>query len=223
MSVRRMVLAASLMSLGSAGVAQAQYRVRHWESPQPYFTITPYFGYAHFGHYINGPLGTSAAGSGAPITGAQANLILTPVISLVGNVAYGNTGLTFFVPGGAPTRGSTGVWLFDGDLQLSAPFRGSQGQIIKPFLQLGLGGVDYNTQNTIGSASSTSFAVNYGLGLDYPITRSVGLRLMAKDYVAHWTNPNASTYVPNGYYGSYYSNDVFTHNFAVTGGLTLGF
>jgi hypothetical protein len=224
MSARSMLLAATVttvLSFTGAGALQAQYRVRYRQPPQPYFTITPYFGYAHFGHYINGPLGTSASGSGAALTGAQANLVLSPFISLVGNVAYGNTGLTFYVPSGEPTRGSSGVWLFDGDLQLTAPFRGAQGQIIKPFFQAGLGGVDYTTQNSIGNANSTSFAFNYGLGLDYPITRTVGLRLMAKDYVAHWNNPTVQR---AGYYGPYYYNSgVFTHNFAVTSGLSLGF
>lgn len=225
MSARSMLLAATVttaLSFTGAGALQAQYRVRYSEPSQSIFTITPYFGYAHFGHYINGPLGTSESGSGAPLTGAQANLVLSPFISLVGNVAYGNTGLTFFVPGGEPTRGSSGVWLFDGDLQLTAPIRGTQGQIIKPFFQAGLGGIDYNTQNSIASTSSTSFAFNYGLGLDYPIARTVGLRFMAKDYVAHWSNPNAA---PSGFVGPgfYYSNDVFTHNFAITAGLKLGF
>ncbi len=218
MDTRMALVAAALMSVAVAGTAEAQYRVQHyWQPSEPTVTITPYFGYADFGHYIDGPLGTSTSGSGAPLTGAQINLNLTPFVALVGNAAYGNTGLTFFVPGGDPTRGSSGVWLFDGDLQLSAPFRGMQGQIIKPFLQLGLGAIDYTTQNDIGSTSSASFAFNYGIGLDYPITRQLGLRIMAKDYVAHWTDNNANVNA----YGYPVYDAVFTHNFAITGGLKL--
>jgi len=212
---------AAVATLSIANPAQAQYRVHYFQQPpDASFTLTPYFGYAFFGHYVNGPLGTSASGSGAALTGAQMNLNFSPYVGLVGNAAYGNSGLTFYVPGGEPTRGSSGVWLFDGDLQLSAPFRGMNGEIIKPFLQVGLGAIDYNTQNSIGNQSSAAFAFNYGAGLDYPITRSIALRIMAKDYVAHW-NDNTAAYVNPFGYPVY--NDVFTHNFAITGGLRLAF
>src|ERR1700691_5307014 len=113
MDTRMPMVAPALLSVAAAGTADAQYRVQHyWEPSEPTITITPYFGYAFFGHYIDGPLGTSASGSGAPLSGAQINLNLTPYVSLVGNAAYGNSGLTFYVPGGDPTRGSSGVWLF---------------------------------------------------------------------------------------------------------------
>jgi hypothetical protein len=222
MFTRAGLLAASFAAVATISIAspaQAQYRVRYFEPGDATFTVTPYFGYAYFGHYVDGPLGTSTSGSSAALTGAQMNLNFSPWVGLVGNVAYGNSGLAFNEPDGELTHGNSGVWLFDGDLQLSAPFRGMNGEVIKPFLQLGLGAVDYNTQTSTGSQSSAAFAFNYGVGLDYPITRGLGIRLMAKDYVTHW-DYNTGYTDPYGY--SVY-NDVFTHNFALTGGLRLAF
>jgi opacity protein-like surface antigen len=217
MMVPRSALLAALSATVLIGrSADAQYVVRDWYQPQPTVTITPYVGYANFNHYIDGPLGSSASGSGAALTGAQINLNFNPYVALVGNLAYANTGLVFFVPGGEPTRGSSGVWLYDGDVQFSAPFRGMRGQIIKPFVQLGLGAINYTTQNDLGSASASSFAFNYGAGVDFPITRSIGIRILAKDYVARWYDGGYIT--PDGYA---VATDQLTNNVAITGGLRV--
>jgi len=206
------------VSVIAARPAAAQYRVHYgWgqSAPPTDPTITPYFGYMNLGHYVDGPLGTSASGGEAALVGAQVMLPLTPNIALVGNAAHANSNMVFFEPtGGGPTIGNAGAWLFDGDLQLSSPFRGSGGHWIDPFIQLGAGAMRYSTQNTLGDADATNFAFNVGLGLDYAITRSIGIQILGKDYIGHW---NVTPEVP------FQSGDRFTNNYAITAGLSLGF
>jgi hypothetical protein len=177
-------------------------------------SITPYVGYMDMGRYVNGPLGTSASGGDAGLVGAQLTLPLSPNFALVGNVGHANSTLVFFVPeGGGPTIGNSEIWLYDGDVQLSAPFRSASGHWIDPFLQLGIGGMRYETQNAVGSTHATSLAFNGGIGLDYGISRTVGIRVLAKDYIAHWSVPNGSPYGDDNH---------FTHNWSISGGLKLG-
>lgn len=214
----RLAVAASLLMIAVvAHPASAQYRVRYgYSQPSPPTdpSITPYFGYMNLGHYVEGPLGTSATGGEAALVGAQVKLPLTPNFALVGNAAHANSNLVFFEPtGGGPTRGNSSVWMFDGDFQLSSPFRGSGGHWIDPFVQLGAGAMRYSTQNTLGDQSATNFAFNVGLGLDYSITRNVGLQILGKDYIGHW---NITPQVP------FRSGDRFTNNYAISAGLSLG-
>jgi hypothetical protein len=214
----RLAVAASLMMFVVApSPAAAQYRVGYgWRgSSAPNDpTITPYFGYMSLGHYVDGPLGTSASGGEGGLVGAQIKLPLSPFVALVGNVAHANSNLVFFDPdGGGPSIDNSGVWMFDGDLQFSSPFRGSGGHWIEPFVQLGAGAMRYSTENMLGDANSTNFAFNGGIGLDYYITRRVGLQILAKDYVGHW---NVTPEFP------FQSGDRFTNNYAITAGLNVG-
>jgi len=177
------------------------------------------------GQYEFGKLGSSASGGGGAMVGVQFMLPLSEHVALLGNAAHVNSDLSFGVPmacgpgGGtclaSPTIGSTGVWLYDGDVQFSAPFRGAGGHWIDPFIQLGAGEMQYNTQNTVGSASSTNFTFNGGAGLDYAFSKGVGLRIMVKDYVGTWSTTPANT---PGQPGTRYTN-----NLAYTGGLKLTF
>jgi hypothetical protein len=168
----------------------------------------------NLGHYVEGPLGTSATGGEAALVGAQVKLPLTPNFALVGNAAHANSNLVFFEPtGGGPTLGNSSVWMFDGDFQLSSPFRGNGGHWIDPFVQLGAGAMRYSTQNTLGDQSATNFTFNVGLGVDYSITRNVGLQILGKDYIGHW---NITPQVP------FRSGDRFTNNYAISAGLSLG-
>jgi hypothetical protein len=212
-------MALVIVSAVCAHSAAAQYRVRYGYyqgMPPSDPSITVYGGYMDMGHYVDGPLGTSVSGADAGLLGAQLTLPLTPNFALVGNAAHANSALVFLnePAGGGPTIGNTEVWLFDGDIQLSAPFRGSGGHWINPFFQLGAGAMRYETQNMAGGINATNFAFNVGGGLDYYISRSIGLRLLAKDYIGHWGTP---TEYPYGY-----DNGRYTDNFSISAGLVLG-
>jgi hypothetical protein len=206
-------------SLFAAPPAAAQYRVNSgyssYESTEPNGpSITPYFGYMSMDRYEFGKLGSSTSGSGASIVGVQFMLPLSEHVGILGNFGHANSGLVFNVPeGGGPTIGSSGVWLYDGDIQFSAPFRGAGGHWVDPFIQLGAGEMQYNTQNLNGSASSTNFTFNGGAGLDYAFSKGFGLRLMIKDYVGYWNTMPANT--PGQ------PADRYTNNLAFTGGLKL--
>jgi hypothetical protein len=215
----RVVTAASLVFVSLVGAipAQAQYRVHYGFGPptpptNPSFTV--YVGYMDMGHYINGPLGSSETSGDAGLVGAQLTLPLSPNFALVGNIAHANSTLVFFVPeGGGPTAGNSEVWIFDGDIQLSAPFRSQSGHWIDPFLQAGIGGMRYDTQNAAGSENATNLAFNVGAGLDYMISRSVGIRILGKDYIGHWSEPTGNPYE---------SGDHWTNNWSISGGLKFG-
>jgi len=214
------VFAATTLILASVvctQTASAQYRVHYGYyqgSPPTDPTLAVYGGYMDMGHYVDGPLGTSVSGADAGLLGAQLTLPLSPNFALVANGAHSNSDLVFFVPaGGGPTIGNSEVWIFDGDLQLSAPFRGTGGHWVNPFLQFGAGAMRYETQNTLGSASATNFAFNVGGGLDYYLSRQVGLRVLAKDYIGHWSTPSAG----------YYNNGRYTDNFSIAAGFVVAF
>jgi hypothetical protein len=215
------VMTAASIAIASAIVAlpaAAQYRVHYGynqsQSSAPTDpSFTAYGGYMDMGHYIGGPLGTSASGADAGLLGGQLTLPLSRNFGLVANAAHANSTLVFFVPaGGGPTIGNSEIWLFDGDIQLSAPFRGSSGHWINPFLQFGAGAMRYETQNSAGSTAATNFAWNVGGGLDYYFSHSLGFRLLAKDYIGHWNYPGRYLY---GTYGKY------TDNVSIGGGLVF--
>jgi opacity protein-like surface antigen len=218
------VMAVAALIVASAACTQpafAQYRVHYGfypGSPPMDPSVTVYGGYMYMGQYINGPLGTSESGADAGLLGAQLTLPLTPNFALVGNAAHANSTLVFDdVPaGGGQTIGNTEVWLFDGDLQFAAPFRGYGRHWVDPFLQFGAGAMRYETQNSAGSTSSTNFAFNVGGGLDYYLSRTVALRLFAKDYIGHWSGPG------NAYGYGYYYGGRYTNNPSVSGGLLFG-
>jgi opacity protein-like surface antigen len=212
-----LIVASLAASLAAATPAHAQYRVRYGYSnlaPLTAPSITPYVGYMDMGRYVHGPLGTTPSGADAGLVGVQLTLPFSPMFALVGNVAHANSTLVFFdPPGGGPTIGNSEVWIYDADMQLGMPFRSASGHWVDPFLQFGVGGMRYETQNTAGSANSTNFTVNVGVGLDYAISRQIGIRMLAKDYIGHWSEPGPYVY---GY------NDRFTNNYSISAGLKLG-
>jgi opacity protein-like surface antigen len=222
------LVVASLVALSPAA---AQYRVNYgYSAPQqepngP--SLTPYGGYMSLGQYEYGKLGSSAGGGGGAMVGAQFMLPLSENVAILGNVAHVNSDFSFNdlppftcppAPAactGSPTVGSTGMWLYDGDIQLSAPFRGAGGHWVDPFIQVGAGEMQYTTQSSTVSLSSTNFAFNGGAGLDYAFSKGVGLRILIKDYVGQWSTTPANT---PGQPGTRYTN-----NLAYTGGLKLTF
>lgn len=216
---RKFVFAGILAALAfSATDAEAQRRrgrypaKRVLETPGP--SISPYGGYMMFGEIAEGPLGSNLTSSSGPVFGAQANLPLGSIVSVVGNVAYAQPDLRFGLPVlGGVDFGKSDVWIYDAGLQFSAAALPGQRSII-PFVQVGAGAMSYDVDVAGINRKATNLAFNAGLGVDLPIAQNIGLRLFAKDYIGKF-DVNEATSV------DYEAKT--SHNIALSAGLKLQF
>lgn len=200
--------------LSFAGAAGAQQNLRPVSS-EPLFSVTPYAGYMTFGDFVKGPVGTSLSMKNGAVYGAQLAMQITPSLAIVGNVAHSSTSLEAGVPflNGLDV-GSSSMWLYDGGLQLDIP-TGSARSPVKPFVQVGAGAIRYQVAPaSFLETDATNFAFNAGVGVDYQMSRAVGLRLSAKDYMGKFDVREAT---------SLNVNTPMAHNFAITAGLRIGF
>jgi hypothetical protein len=159
------------------------------------FDVTPYVGYMVFGDLIKGPLGTSIYSAPAPVYGAQLGMYLTPNISVIGNLATTSGDITAGIPflGGISVANSRLV-MYDAGLQLDIPVTSIAGTSMSPFIQAGAGGMRYDISQSVLSTTATNFAANVGLGADIAITREIGVRLMAKDYIGKFDFKDATSF-----------------------------
>ncbi len=205
----RIVRIAALALVAFPFAAEAQRR-----SPS-IARVTPYVGYMHFGSYVDGPLGTSVRNEGAPIYGAQLGIDLTDNIAFVGHIGYSDSNLEVGLPilGGLNVADSK-MLLYDAGLQLRLPQVNSLGTGLAPFVEGGAGAM----RTEIGAGSlktqSTSLAFNYGGGVDLQVSKGIGLRAMAKDYVGRFDLRDATRLD---------LETRRTHNWAFTVGLNVGF
>jgi opacity protein-like surface antigen len=178
----------------------------------PSFQITPYAGYLKSGTLLNGPVGTSIRGGGAPVYGAEAALGLARGLYLVGNVAYSKTELELGAPVvGGLNVGESSVLLYDAALRLDIPLLPLP--LISPFIQGGVGQMRQTIDVGPVSTKSTTLAYNLGAGVDVAVAPRLGLQVMAKDYIGKFDAKEATTI------------DVdtkTTHNWVVSAGLRLG-
>ena len=188
----RPILAVLGLAAGLALVAmpvQAQQRSSNIVVKRGELEATPYVGYMFTGHFANGPLNTSLGSANGAIYGGQIGLPLAPNASLVGGIGYSSADLQAKAPIiGGISIGTSVAWIYEGDLQLRASPQ-TQGMLtgFSPFLQVGAGAI-HRKLTAIGlSATSTDFAINGGVGLDFPISQGLALRVMAKDYVGKAT------------------------------------
>ncbi len=182
------------------------------ETPGP--SISPYAGYMMFGDIVDGPLGTNLTSSTGPVYGAQANLPLGSVLSIVGNVAYSEPDLRFGLPIiGGVNLGKAKVLMYDAGFQFGAPSMPGERKIT-PFVQLGAGAMSYDVNVAGVSNKATNLAVNAGLGADVPLASNISLRLFAKDYIGKF-DVNEAT-------GIDYEAKT-SHNVALSAGLKLSF
>jgi hypothetical protein len=215
---RRLMLAAALAGL-AAGAAPASAQERPGIRPlstATLFDITPYVGYMAFGDFLTGPLGTTLSTRNGAVYGAQLGMHITPNLSLVGNVGYSSSDLQVGVPIlGGVSVGSAGVWLYDGDLQLDIPVGDARVSPITPFVQVGAGAIHYKIDAAnVVATHSTNFAFNAGVGFDYRVTPTMGLRLMAKDYIGKFDFKDATGFDVQGR---------TAQNWAITAGFAIGF
>jgi hypothetical protein len=217
--MKKTVVLAGLLAAAAftATSAEAQRRVGRRmpvinETPGP--SVTPYGGYMVFGDIASGPFGTNLTSSSGAVYGAQAQLPLGQVLSVIGNVAYAQPTLRFGVPIlGGVDFGKSDVWMYDAGFQLSAPTRAGS-QAITPFVQLGAGGMKYDVQVAGINRSATNLAVNAGVGVDVPLAQNLGIRLFAKDYIGKFDINEAT--------GVDYDAKT-SHNIALSAGLKLQF
>lgn len=213
----RAALLAAAAIAAAAPLAPAPLEAQRRAAPGggPRIELAPYAGYMVFGDYADGPLGTRLTSANGTILGAQLGLKLTPNIALVGHLGRASSELQVGAPiiGGIGV-GSSEVWLYDASLQLSAGGLGAGVTAVRPFVQLGVGGARHELGAIGLSTNATNLTFNAGLGADVDLTPSIGLRLMAKDYVGRFDVQQATAI------------DVesdLRHNFAFSVGLRLGF
>lgn len=206
------VIAGLIATIGSTASAQA---------PAPStttgtaFELTPYAGYMIFGNYLSGPLGTSVSNAPSALYGVQLGMKIYPNVSLVGNIGYTNSNITAGIPFlGGYSIAQSSTLLYDGGLQLDLPLTTASGISLKPFAQVGAGAWHYNISESVVSTSTTNFAANVGLGADIGLGQSMGLRLMAKDYIGKFNFQGATDLDVQGQ---------TAHNFALSAGLRFNF
>lgn len=181
-------------------------------SRSPVFRVTPYVGYMVFGDQLDGPLGTSLRNANSPLYGAQLGIDLGKHVSVIGNVGYATSDWSVKVPiVGGITIGDADVLLYDAGLQFALPLGIST---VKPILQVGAGAMRYSSQIGPVKTESTNFAVNAGVGLDYQVSRSFGVRLLARDYVGKFDFKEATGLGLEG---------KTAHNVALSVGVGFGF
>jgi outer membrane protein with beta-barrel domain len=204
--IRRVVLSLAVVGALIGRAALAQTSASRIE-------VTPYAGYMLFGDFVKGPLGTSISNAGGALVGAQLGIALTPNVAVVGNAARasGNIGLGIPFFDGI-TVGSSSAWMFDGALQLSMPLPG-RAISFTPFVQLGAGAMRHNVKIGL-STDATNFVGTVGAGADFGLTRTIALRLMAKDYIGRFDVREATTldYQPE-----------IAHNIGLSAGLKIAF
>jgi hypothetical protein len=201
--------------LSFAGSAGAQQQSLRPVSNASLFSVTPYAGYMAFGDFVKGPVGTSLSMKNGAVYGAQLAMQVTPNVAIVGNVAHSSTSLQAGVPFlNGLNIGSSSMWLYDGGLQLDIP-TGNSVRAVKPFVQVGAGAIRYQlSPASFLKTDATNFAFNAGVGVDYQMSRAVGLRLSAKDYMGKFDVQEAT---------SLKVNTPLAHNWALTAGLRIGF
>jgi opacity protein-like surface antigen len=184
MKFNKFVLVAAL-AVTTASAAQAQSRGGVG------LELTPYAGWMHFGNLFEYSNGTELGMKDAALIGVQGGVNLGQSWALLGNFGYAKSEFTNEFPS-APTQSispDVGVFLMDAALQYKLPVYGP----VAPFIQGGVGGIKYTYDtDDVQSRGATDVAFNAGIGADIQLSRSLGLRLMAKDYITNlsWDDLN---------------------------------
>jgi hypothetical protein len=176
--------------------------------------VAPYAGYVMHSAWYDGPLGTDIKAASAPVVGAQVGVPLMKGVSLTGNLAYSSGDLNVGLPllGGVRV-GNNKTWMYDAAVELGG-LTGSQQTGIAPFVQGGIGGITNKISNSLLETESTNLAYIAGVGVDMRMTRSVALRLQARDYIGRFDSQEAVGFTVNGN---------LAHNWALSAGVKLAF
>lgn len=176
-------------------------------------SVTPYAGYLITGRYLDGPFGTNVATANTPMVGAQMAIPLVSGLSLTGNVGYASADVRVGVPViGGINVGTNNLWVYDAGLELGGLAKGRRG--IAPFVQAGVGGMTNNIRSSFLTVQSTNLVYTGGVGIDVGLSRLVGVRVQAKDYIGRFDTEEAIGIRTRGN---------LTHNWALSAGLKLAF
>ncbi|MEO7997255.1 MAG: outer membrane beta-barrel protein [Gemmatimonadaceae bacterium] len=176
--------------------------------------IAPYAGYVMHTAWYDGPLGTDITPASAPVAGAQVGVPLMKGVSLTANLAYSSGDLNVGLPlVGGVRVGNNKSWMYDAALELGG-LTGMQNSGIAPFVQGGIGGITSKISNSLLDVESTNLAYIAGVGVDMRMTRSVALRLQARDYIGRFDSQEAVGFKANGN---------LAHNWALSAGVKLAF
>ena len=186
------------------------------------FYVSPYAGYMIFGNLFTFADGTEYSNEDGGLYGVQAGFSFSPNFSLIGNFGYTKSKFTLENENTSTnTSGDIGIFLYDANLQFRIPFVSdmTRDSWIAPIFQAGVGAIKYTADtDDFNSDGKTDVAFNFGIGTDFQLMKTVGIRLMAKDYVTSlsWTDPENVNF----------RDDVdgnTAHNIALTVGLNFGF
>ena len=190
------------------------------------FYLQPYFGYLIAGELTEEPNQLTLADK--PLYGAQLGYSFSPNFSVVGNVAYSATRFereTTQAGQQVASSGDVDLLIYDANLQFRLPFVANNvGSTIAPFGQVGIGAMKFSPDrggelNDLKEGPK-NIAYNVGLGVDIQIRKSIGIRLMAKDYLTSLAyddfGSTAETVTRT-------SNNSVSNNIALTAGLNFGF
>jgi hypothetical protein len=176
-------------------------------------SVTPYAGYLITGRYLDGPFGTNVATVNTPMVGAQLAIPLAGGLSLTGNVGYASADVRVGVPViGGINVGTNSLWVYDAGLELGGLPKGRTG--LAPFVQGGVGGMTNNIRSSFLNLQSTNLVYTAGVGVDVGLSRLVGVRVQAKDYIGRFDTEEAIGIRTRGN---------LTHNWALSAGLKLAF
>lgn len=222
--MRKFLVTAGLLTAIAAPM-QAQAPGEPVTSGQSSFYLSPYVGYVWYGDLFKFADGTEQTLDNGAQYGVQAGVSFSPNVSLIGNVGYNKSNFELEndeFGTGTDRRQSAdlSVFLYDANLQFRLPFIANRmGSWIAPVAQVGAGAIKYTfDQNDIFSDGKTDIAFNFGLGADFQLMKSLGARVMAKDYITSlaWSD------IGNVDFDDNVKNNT-AHNWALTFGLNFGF
>lgn len=195
------------------------------------FYLQPYVGYLIGGELTENPQLTL---EDKPLYGVQLGYSFSPNFTLVGNVGYSNTNFAYETRSGGMvnTRASNqdlDLLIYDANLQFRLPFVANKvGSTVAPFAQAGVGAIRFSPDEGDGIEDVTSgpnkIAFNAGIGVDFQIRKSIGLRLMAKDYITSLAFDDFGTtadVIIDDAQGQ--RENTVSNNIALTLGLNFGF
>jgi hypothetical protein len=187
------------------------------------FYASPYVGYMIFGDLFEGRNGVELSNENAALFGGQVGYSFSPNVTLIGNLGYAKSSFTLEdtqAGGGSQiVSDDIGVFLYDANLQFRVPFiANAVGSWIAPVAQIGAGAIKYSFDtDDLRGAGSTNVAFNFGIGADFQLMKSLGFRVMAKDYITslNWDDDNV--------FDGDIDDGQTAHNWGITLGLNLGF
>lgn len=185
------------------------------------FYVSPYVGYMIYGDLFEAANGNEYSNENAAVFGGQVGWSFSPNFTLIGNLGYSKSSFTLEDAAGNTMilSDDIGIFLYDANLQFRVPFiANAVGSWIAPVAQIGAGAIKYSFDvDDLRGAGQTNVAVNFGLGADFQIMKTLGVRVMAKDYITSldWDNDNN--------FADEFDEGSTAHNWALTFGLNFGF